>query len=190
MLLPDQIEDIANKLDSGAITLLPTESLWGLSCDAYNTEAIAKISTLKQRKEGHPYVLLVSSIEMLNMYIEMMHPRVETLLSLHRKPLTLIHIGRNLPDHLMTQDDTVAIRVTQNPICMGIIDLLQRPIVSTSANISGQDVPIYFNEIDKVIRDGVDFIPTYPGTVINRKLDMASVIASYDSDGELDFIRL
>lgn len=190
MLLPDQIEDIANKLNEGLITLLPTESLWGLSCDAYNTESIAKISQLKDRKEGHPYVLLVSSIEMLNTYIELMHPRVETLLSLHRKPLTLIHTAKNLPDHLITQDDTVAIRVTQNPICKGIIEVLERPIVSTSANVSGQDVPIYFNEIDQIIKDGVDFIPTYPNTVINRKLEMASVIASYDSDGELDFIRL
>lgn len=190
MLLPDQLEDIANKLDAGLITLLPTESLWGLSCDAFNPQAIEKISTLKDRKEGHPYVLLVSSIEMLNSYIEMMHPRVETLLSLHRKPLTLIHTAKSLPDHLLTQDNTVAIRVTQNPICQGVIDILQRPIVSTSANISGQDVPIYFNEIDQVIKDGVDFIPTYPNNVINRKLQLASVIASYDSEGELDFLRL
>ncbi len=190
MLLPDQIDDIANKLDEGAITLLPTESLWGLSCDAFNTQAIDKISALKQRREGHPYVLLVSSIEMLNMYIEMMHPRVETLLSLHRKPLTLIHVGRNLPEHLTTQDGTVAIRVTQNTICQAIIDVIQRPIVSTSANISGNDVPIYFDEIDKVIKEGVDFIPNYPKTILNKKLNMASVIASYDSEGELDFLRL
>lgn len=190
MLLPDQIEDIANKLDAGLITLLPTESLWGLSCDAYNLDAIDKISKLKNRKAGHPYVLLVSSIEMLNAHIEMMHPRVETLLSLHRKPLTLIHVSKTLPEHLITEDNTVAIRVTQNPICCGIIDVLERPLVSTSANITGQDVPIYFNEIDKAIKEGVDFIPTYPNSVINRKLEMASVIASYDSDGELDFLRL
>lgn len=189
MLLPDQIEEIANKLKNGAVTLLPTNSLWGLSCYAFDEKAVAKIAAIKHRKPNDSFILLVSSIEMLHRYAKNIHPRVETLMSLHNKPLTIIHEANNLPAHCVTIENKVAIRVTHNPLTNAIITALDGPIVSTSANITGQAFATSFENIDQSIVKGVDFIPAFPPNILNQKLDAPSVIVSYDKNGEIEFLR-
>ena len=189
MMLPDQIDDIVSRLRSGDTTLIPTESIWGISCDAFNESAVQKISKLKQFEDKHQYILLVSTIEMLNSYIEMMHPRIETLLSLHKKPLTLIHTSKTIPPHLVSSDGTIGMRVTQHPLGAAIIEELGNPIISTRACLNGEDYPQTFEEISNKIRTGVDFIPAYPSTIMDKKYTELSVIAKYDKDGELVFMR-
>jgi L-threonylcarbamoyladenylate synthase len=189
MLLPDQIEEVALNLKNGKVTLLPTQTLWGLSCDAFNQEAIGKISKLTKRPQGQPYILLVSSLEMLIQYTTHIHPRIETLLSFHKKPMTLIHQALNLPDYLIAKDGTVAIRITFNPLCQAIIEALGNPIISTSANRTGEAVASKFTEIDKKIKDGIDFLPPYTQSTLEQLLENPSVIARYDADGEMEFIR-
>ncbi len=188
-MLPDQIDDIVTRLKSGDITLIPTDSIWGISCDAFNESAVQKIANLKQIEGNHQYILLVSSIEMLNGYIEMMHPRIETLLSLHKKPLTLIHTSKTIPPYLVSSDGTIGIRVTQHPLSVAIIEELGHPIISTRACLDGQDYPKKFEDISNAIKTGVDFIPAYPVSILNKKYSELSVIAKYDKDGELVFIR-
>ncbi len=189
MLLPDQIEEIAKNLKAGEVTVLPTNSLWGISCYAFDEQAIQKVTTLKQAKPDNPYILLVSSIEMLHRYASNIHPRVETLMSLHNKPLTLIHEAKNLPFFCVTIDNTVAIRVTHNPLTKAIIEELDGPIISTTAAINGENPPSSFIEIDKAIISGVDFIPPFPPSIQEQVFDSPSVIVTYDNKGEIDFIR-
>ena len=190
MMLPDQIEDIVTRLKSGDITLIPTDSIWGISCDAFNESAVQKITALKQLEENHQYILLTSSIEMLNGYIEMMHPRIETLLSLHKKPLTLIHTSKTIPQHLVSPDGTVGMRVTQHPLGVAIIEELGHPIISTRACMVGEDYPKTFEDISGTIRTGVDFVPAYPSSILNKEYSELSVIAKYDKEGELFFVRM
>ncbi len=189
MLLPDQIEDIVEKLRNGQVTLLPTQTLWGLSCSAFNEKAVNKISKIKDRKADHPYILLVSSIEMLHRFTTGIHPRVETLLSLHEKPVSVIHRAANLPPHCVTIENTVGIRVTHHPLLTAIIDQLDGPIVSTSANVSGEVFPHTLADIDKSIMDAIDFLPPYPPQIVEQTLDSPSVIISYDEKGEITFLR-
>lgn len=189
MMLPDQLENIALRIKSGETTLLPTNAVWGISCDAFNENAIERIKTIKKSSQDQYFTLVVDSLNMLLQYIEMMPPRVETLLSLHNKPLTLIHKAKTLPDYLVDLEDSVAIRITQHPICKEVITILGNPIISTEASIEGEVVATSFDNISDYIKSSVDFIAPFPTSLINRKYKDLSVIARYDNEGELEFIR-
>ena len=187
MLLDEQINKASKELKLGKIILLPTDTIWGISCDAFNKSAYEHLSKLKVRPMDHAFILLVASIKDLKKYVEI-HPRVETLLTLHHKPLTIIYENhRNLPDHCIATDGTVAIRVANEPLCQQVIEKLGRPITTTSANIHGDTTPLHFGEIPSDIITGVDF-------VFNLKRSkefsgLPSVIARPNKKGGLEFVR-
>lgn len=189
MMLPDQIEEIAARLKSGDITLLPTDSVWGVSCDAFNKQTIDRITKLKEVDVNYRYILLVNSLEMLYEYVEMMHPRIETLISLHNKPLTLIHTIKSLPDHLISVDGKIAMRITDNTLTQSVIAALGNPIISTTASLVDETIATTFLSIDDKIRKAMDFIPPFPHSLTTKIFEHPSVIAEYDRDGELEFIR-
>lgn len=183
----DNFEYIIDLLNQGKVILYPTDTIWGLGCDALNTDAIKKIYKIKQREMDKPFIVLVSSIEMLKEYIKDIHPRLETLLLYHKRPLTIIYPkGKNIPSILM-KNEKIAIRVVKEPVIAKLIEIFGRPIVSTSANIAGTDFPKIFNEIDKKIIDAVDYTIKYKQyeTVPGEP----SVIATYNKKGKLKFLR-
>ena len=188
-IIQDEVERAALALRKGYVILYPTDTVWGLGCDLFNESAVKRIFEIKQRSEDKPLVLLVSDIEMLKRFIDRIHPRIETLLSHHVQPLTLIYkASEALPGYLTSPEGTVAIRVTHDEFCQKLIGKIRQPLISTSANCSGKPHPGSYSEIDSRIIEMTD-------EIINRELESEiaphapSVIATINHKGELDFIR-
>ena len=188
MWMHEDVEAAVEALKSGGIILYPTDTIWGLGCDASNEESIKKIYGLKRRPEDKPLILLVDGIEMLKEYAADVHPRIETLLSLHERPLTVVYRKvKGLPGILYAQGSTVAIRIVMDSFCKEMIRTFGGPIVSTSANLSGTPYPAHFGEIDQAVINGVDYVVKHrqdehiPGT--------PSVVATFNAKGQLDFLR-
>ncbi len=187
-LLRDDISDISNLLLEGSIICYPTDTIWGIGCDATNEEAIAKVSALKGRTPEKGYVLLVSSIEMLKEYVPKIHPRLETLLSFHKRPLTVIYDrNQGLPAAVKAPNGSVAIRVTQDEFCCELIESLGRPIVSTSANKSSEPFPPTFGMVSSEILGGVNYVVKYRQD--DKEPGEPSSIAKLDRHLELEFLR-
>jgi len=183
----DELDVIDNTLTNGGIILYPTDTIWGIGCDAFNLKAIENIYKIKRRPRELPFILLVSSIAMLKRYVNI-HPRLETLLVYHKKPLTLIYTEVDgLPEGILSEEGTIGIRVTLDPFCRDIIHKLDGPLVSTSANISGDPFPKSFHDISADIIRNMDYI------VNHRQKDteegLPSVLAEFNKKGDLFFIR-
>jgi len=186
--LKDRIEEIVTILEDSGIILYPTDTIWGVGCDACNPVAIERIYNLKKRERSKPFVLLVDSIEMLRNYVNSVHPRIETLLSFHSRPLTVIYEqGVNLPENAMASSGSVAIRIAKDNFCQQLIKTLGKPLIATSANISAEPFPANFGEISSEIIQGVEYV------VHHRRDDKEertpSVIIKYNQKGDLTFIR-
>lgn len=186
--LKDNIEEIVKILENSGMLLYPTDTIWGVGCDACNPVAIERIYNLKQRDRSKPFVLLVDSVDMLRRYVKSVHPRIETLLSYHQRPLTVIYEqGINLPSNAMSKEQSVAIRIAKDKFCQQLIKTLGKPLIATSANISEEPFPANFGEISSAIIQGVEYV------VHHRRDDKVqrepSVIIKYNEKGDLTFIR-
>jgi L-threonylcarbamoyladenylate synthase len=184
------LNPIINILEQGGAILYPTDTIWGLGCDATNPQAVEKIFDLKERDRGNPFVLLVSSITMLRDYVEHIHPRIETLLIYHKQPLTFIYDqAKNLPAISHGENGSVAIRIPQDDFCKRLIENFGKPLVATSANIEKEPLPRYFGEISSAVIQKVDYVVKHRQT--DRTLGAPSVIAKLnDPDkAELVFLR-
>lgn len=183
-----EINKIVAKLEEGQSILYPTDTIWGLGCDATNQEAVEKIFSIKERKPEKPFLLLVDSIEMLRNYVDEIPPRIETLLSVHKKPLTLLYPkAKNLPSVSIANDNSVGIRICHFQFTKRVIREFGKPLISTSANIAGQPSPSFFHEIQNQVRERVDYIvPFYQE---DNTPKTPSVIAKIINNGKLHFIR-
>ncbi|MBT8219561.1 MAG: threonylcarbamoyl-AMP synthase [Bacteroidia bacterium] len=184
----DIIEKAVDVINRGGILLYPTDTIWGLGCDPFNSKAIEKVLQLKKRDADKAFILLVDSIDMLKKYIDRLHPRVETLLFYNTRPLTIIYDNPvHLPEEIISSDGSIAIRVTTDPFCKHLIHHFGKPIISTSANVSGEPYPPNFSAISSEIISGVDYVVNIRQT--EEKEVQPSVIATVNSKGELEFIR-
>lgn len=146
-------------LKNGGIILYPTDTIWGLGCDATQPLAIKRIIKLKGRNNTKNLLLLVSDIDMLREYVERIPPLAIDLMKKHQPPLTIIYPqSKNLPIELLSQDETIGIRIPHHEYSQKLIKEFGKPIVSTSANLSNKPSPTCFNEISKRIKNHVDFI--------------------------------
>ncbi len=181
----DLLKDL---LINAGIILFPTDTVWSIGCDASNPTAIERIYKLKQKNRKHPLILLVDSVAMLKKYVMQIHPRIETLMHYHTRPLTIIYDQpQNLSPNILGPNSTIAIRVINDPYCQHLISTLGKPLVATSANITEQTVPKNFGEVSSQIIQGVDYVAKYRRQ--EKTLGAPSVIVKYDKDGELSFIR-
>lgn len=188
MNFTNEISTLVEALDQGNLILYPTETVWGIGCDATNETAVQKIDALKQRAAGKNYILLIDSIERLGNYIAYIPPKASNLIAFHSRPLTIVYDQpKNLPLSLLAEDGSIAIRVTLDPFCKALIEALGRPIVSTSANISGQPYPKMFSEISNSIKKGVDEIAQHKQYEQNE--GMPSVVVKVIDGEDLVFIR-
>ncbi len=183
-----ELETVTEMLQSGKLLLYPTDTIWGIGCDATNSDSIERIGDLKRRHESKSYVILVSNIDMLNEYVQSIHPRLETLLMHHNRPLTIIYNNPvGLPKEVMADDGSAAIRVVKDAFCQAMIEKFKKPIVSTSANVSGEPYPSDFGKISSEIIGGVDYVVKHRRK--DRTVAEPSVIARMAENEELEIIR-
>ncbi|MFT4203692.1 MAG: L-threonylcarbamoyladenylate synthase [Chitinophagaceae bacterium] len=162
-------EDFTNDLDAcvdvlrnGGIILYPTDTVWGLGCDATNAEAVEKIIHLKRRPAHKSFVTLLADERDLVQYVAAPDLGVFDYLEKQERPTTIVYEhALGLADNVLADDGSVAIRITKDGFCKKIVKRLRRPIVSTSANLSGEPAPAIFNEISPVIVNGVDYAVQY-----------------------------
>jgi len=146
-------------LKNGGVILYPTDTIWGIGCDATNSNSIEKIFKIKERSESKSLIILVDNISRISTHVDYVPQIALDLIEKEEKPLTIIFSNaKNLPNCLISKDGSIAIRVVRDVFCKKLIQLLDKPIVSTSANISGENSPINYNDIDSRIRNQVDYI--------------------------------
>lgn len=182
-----QINEAVEALKEGKTLLYPTDTVWGLGCDATNEEAINRLNKVKNRPEDKSFILLVESVPMLERYVRTIPDVCYDLIDLSEKPLTIIYDSpMNLPDSIIAKDGTIGIRVTKDMNCRKMIQRLRAPLISTSANLSGSKTPVFFKDIDKEIIDRVDFILN---DRLEEKMSQPSSIIKIDQNFRVKVIR-
>jgi len=186
--MEEDIRLAVETLRKGGIILYPTDTVWGLGCDATNTEAVAKIYELKRRSESKSMLVLVDSEAMLERTVEDVPEVAWELLEAATEPLTVIYDSApTLPRNLLAKDGSIGIRLTHDPFCRRLIGRLRHPIVSTSANISGEKTPAVFKEISEEVKQGVDYVCNYRREDQTRR--KPSDIIKLGSGGLISIIR-
>ncbi|MBN1926153.1 MAG: threonylcarbamoyl-AMP synthase [Prolixibacteraceae bacterium] len=164
-MLSDFQEDLKNCLDilrGGGIILYPTDTIWGLGCDATNSIAVNKIYKLKQREDHKSMLVLLENPNMIASYIDEMPEVAWDLIEFSEKPTTIIYDkAKNLATNLIASDGSIGIRVTREAFSSQLIKRFRKPLVSTSANISGKPSPAFFREISEEVIGNVDYVVKY-----------------------------
>jgi L-threonylcarbamoyladenylate synthase len=184
---PD-IEHCLTILQAGGIILYPTDTIWGIGCDATNPEAVKKVYALKQRAESKSLIVLVADERSILKYTSQPDLRLFDFLATVRKPTTVIYEGAiGLADNLVGTDGTIAIRLVGDDFCRHLIKRLRKPLVSTSANLSGEASPGNFRAIDVRIKEGVDYIVHYRQD--DDQPREPSAIVKWNPDSSVSVIR-
>ncbi len=157
--------DILNCLEvlkKGGLILYPTDTIWGIGCDATNAEAVEKIYALKKRLDEKSMIVLVADEKEILRYVSQPDLRVFDYLQTVQKSTTVVYEGAiGLAENLVNKDGSIAIRICKGEFCRHLLKRFRKPIVSTSANISGEPFPKNFSEISNVIKNGVDYVVQY-----------------------------
>lgn len=180
-------EKISEILKNGGTILYPTDTIWGIGCDATNEEACQKIIQIKNRPQEKSFIILVDSFLMLEKYIPDFPSVCYDLVELAEKPLTIIYPdAKGIAPSILAEDGSVGIRLTKDPICLNIIRTIKKPLVSTSANISGGKNPSCFSEINPKIKNQVDLIIEER---LDEKRNAPSQIIKIGLDSSIKVIR-
>ncbi len=187
----NQQEDIKNAIEvmkQGGVILYPTDTVWGIGCDATNAEAVAKVYKIKKRDDSKALICLVDSDARLQRYVRNVPNVAWDILDIATKPTTIILDGAiNLAPNLIAEDGSIALRITKEPFSHELCYRFQKPLVSTSANISGEPPAANYNDISQELLDAVDYVcfsrrqehkPHTPSSIIKLK-----------EDGEVTIIR-
>jgi len=182
----ETIAEVVTVLKQGGLILYPTDTVWGIGCDATNANAVRKVYNLKKRQDSKALICLVNNYSMLEKHIDNVPNIAYTILDIADKPTTVIYDApAGVAENLVAEDNTLAIRIVKHSFCEKIIKYLGRPIVSTSANISGRPTPKSFKEIDDAIIKGVDYVVNLPSNNNTKP----STIIKLSSKGEVKIIR-
>ncbi len=207
MARKNQTEIIAEALAvlrDGGLILYPTDTVWGIGCDATNPAAVAKVFALKKRPDSKSLVLLASDLDMVARYIKVIPPIAVDLVEVNDRPMTLVYPGAicgrkpaegeeaRAERHLLawntvSEDGSVGIRIPMMDFCRDLVARLARPLVSTSANLSGEPSPHVFAEVSQEIRDGVDYV--VEPYLEKGATGLASQIIKVEVDGQVTIIR-
>lgn len=185
--LNTEVHNAFEIIQKGGIILYPTDTVWGIGCDATNPEAIAKIYALKRREETKSMIVLMNGDRMLyNVFKEI--PEVAwQILDLSEKPTTLILDNpRNVAKNIIAEDQTLGVRLVTEPFCYKLMERMKKPLVSTSANISGAPTPLSFKEISPEIVNGVDYVVNLHRDKVGGK---PSAIIKLTADSRVTIIR-
>lgn len=188
MTFEEDIREALKTLRDNGIVLYPTDTIWGLGCDATSNAAVEKIFRIKSREEGKSLLILVNGEQMLERYVKEIPDTALQLLSVTDTPLTIIYPhGKNLAKGVCSEDGSVGVRICMDEFCNQLISRFRKPIVSTSANLSGQPSPAIFDDIDSEIIKSVDYVVTHRQD--DRQKQSASPVIKINSDGTLKIIR-
>jgi L-threonylcarbamoyladenylate synthase len=183
--------DIINSLqilNNSEIILYPTDTIWGIGCDATNGNAVIKIYTLKKREEKKSMIILVADENMIRKYVSDASQKILSYISSAQIPTTAIFKNAILlPSQLVNEDGSIAIRIPKNDFCLELIKQFGKPVVSTSANISGENFPLNFQEVSDKIKKGVDYIVQHLQNDLSKK-SPSSIIKLNEKD-EIEIIR-
>ncbi|RYE57293.1 MAG: threonylcarbamoyl-AMP synthase [Sphingobacteriales bacterium] len=183
-----EIEKALNTLKSGGVILYPTDTVWGLGCDATNEEAVVKINSIKNRTSDKSFIILLDNDSKIQSYVNDVPDVAYDLIEYAENPLTIIFSGaKNLAKSVINADGTVGVRVVKHDFCLQLLQRFRKPITSTSANISGDPTPLFFDDISEEIKDAVDYIVDWEQELrVPRK---ASTIMKLAPGGQFSFIR-
>ncbi len=182
------LEEIVSVMKRGGNILYPTDTIWGLGCDATNAKAVDKVYRIKERIADKSFIILVSNLEMLEKYVKEVPDIALELQSSISEPLTIIYPGgKNLARNVVAADGSVAIRIPDHPFCQKLLAAFNKPIISTSANISGGSLPFSFRAVSDQIKESVDYIVPIEQNIITRP--KPSIIVKISADGEIRVLR-
>lgn len=186
--MEEEIKKVVEVLSLGGTILYPTDTIWGIGCDATNPKAAEKVYKLKGRMSQKSLICLVDSVEKLKEYIGGLPEMAIDLIESMTDPLTIIYPGaRNLAKNIVAQDQTIAIRIPRDEFCIALLKAFGKPITSTSANISGEPSPLSFSKISPDIVNGVDYVVKINRDRINRP--KASTIIRINDSGDVQILR-
>ena len=184
----DNVNLAVKILKKGGVILYPTDTIWGLGCDATNTKAVKRIFNIKKREAAKSMIVLVEDEQRLRNHVGTVPETIYDLISSIQKPLSVIFPdAHKLAANAIASNGSIAIRITSHPFCREIIKRLNKPIISTSANISGKEPPMTFQDIDSTIKESVDFIVPMKFESINEA--KASTIIQLRDDGSFIILR-
>ncbi|WP_310381956.1 L-threonylcarbamoyladenylate synthase [Flavobacterium sp.] len=187
MDINQEINNALEIIQQGGIILYPTDTVWGIGCDATNPEAVAKIYKLKQRAETQSMICLMNGEKMMYNVFKDIPEVAWQIIDLSEKPTTLILDNpRNVAPNLIAADNTLGIRIVKEPFCFKLLERMKKPLVSTSANISGQPTPISFAAISPEIIKGVDYVVNLQRDKVGGK---PSTIIKLTNDSQVKIIR-
>jgi len=188
MTFDEDLRESLIALREGGIILYPTDTIWGLGCDPSNDAAINRIFKIKSRGENKSLIILADGLPMIERYVKEIPEIVYELAEVSDTPLTIIYPnGKNLAAGVCAEDDSVAIRICHDDFCRELISRFRKPIVSTSANLSGNTSPANFSEIEKSLIDKVDYVVKYRQNDLSKSF--ASPVIKVNHDGTIKIIR-
>jgi len=187
-MLKDQVNNALQILKDGGIILYPTDTIWGIGCDATNAEAVEKIIRLKGRSDDKSMIILLDTESKLPGYVKEVPEIAYNLIEYAEKPLTIVFSGaKNLAPNVIAADGSIGIRIVKHPFCELLLQRFRKPIVSTSANVSGEPSPRDFGDISSTIIQGVDLVIDFEQDKVPG--NKPSTIMKLESGGKFSFIR-
>lgn len=183
----EEVKKCIEVLRKGGTILYPTDTIWGIGCDATNTQAVEKIFDIKNRPSSKSMIILVAEPIQVSFYAEAPAVALD-LVEYAERPLTIIYPGaKGIAKQLIAEDGTIAIRVVRDEFCRQLINAMRKPLVSTSANISGEPAPANFAEISGAIKSGVDYVVNLRQNETQKSVP--SRIMKICKDGTIEIIR-
>jgi L-threonylcarbamoyladenylate synthase len=187
-MMEEEIKKAVEALKQGKVILYPTDTIWGIGCDATNAKAVDKVYKIKHRVETKSMIVLLDDADKLSTYMEKVPDIAWDLLNSIQTPLTIIFPkAKNIAKRIIAADHTIAIRITRDEFCKKVIAAFGKPIVSSSANISGQNAPIMFSMISDEVKKEVDFIVNLEKKGMREA--KPSTIIKLQINGEFEVIR-
>ena len=186
--MQDDIKKALEVLQSGGVILYPTDTIWGIGCDATNEAAVKRVYGIKRRTDSKSMLVLMENINLLERYMQEVPEIAYSLIEVTDKPMTIIYPdAKNLAPNLLAEDGSVGIRITTERFTQQLIQRFRKPIVSTSANISGEPSPVFFGEVSEEVKNAVDYVVNYRQDDLNPA--KPSSIIKLGVGGEIKIIR-
>lgn len=184
----NDIKNCVQVIQNGGTILYPTDTVWGLGCDALNEQAVDNIFAIKHRPKEKSLIILLAEAKDVLQYVASPHPDIIDILENFEQPTTVIYDGAlEFPENVVHETGSIAIRVTDDPFCKALIKRMQRPLVSTSANISGEPTPATFAMVSPEIISAVDYVVKHRQD--DNTIKQPSRIVRIDEDGNVIIIR-
>ncbi len=186
--IKEEVDKALDVLKKGGVILYPTDTIWGIGCDATNEKAVQRVYEIKKRDDSKSMIVLLDNEARLPAYIDYVPEQAWDLIEYSDKPLTVILSGaRNVAKNIIAEDGTIGVRITKDEFCRKLVERLRKPIVSTSANISGEASPQNFSEVSAEIKSSVDYVVDLRQEETEKKAP--SRIIKVGKKGEIKIIR-